>query len=80
MAMGRKDYERIAGVLAGEYALVQPLPDSVNATAQTIAAREGARYAIEDITASIADIFKQDNPQFDRRRFYLAALKRETIR
>lgn len=80
MAMSRKHYTELAGMLAGEYAINAPLPDTANATAETHAARAGARDAIENLTGSIADMCKRDNPRFDRTTFYMAALGRDTLR
>lgn len=56
--MSRKDYIKIASILDAEAALaVEP---------ETVA-------RIANITRSIADVFKQDNPRFDRDSFYAAA-------
>lgn len=57
----RKHFEKTAAILAGERALAQ---NSGN---------EGARLAVASITFSLADMFAQDNPRFDRAAFYRAA-------
>lgn len=55
--MSRKHYEAIAEVLAAERA--------ISGTAL-------GRIAVVNITHSLADVFKRDNPSFDRERFYKA--------
>lgn len=76
----KKDYVSMANILAGEYAISADLSDTHNVTAETIAHRAGRREAIENITASVADMFAQDNSRFNRTLFYRAALGRDTIR
>lgn len=61
MAMSKKHYVKTAAILAGERAIV------------THALDESARIAISAITYSLADMFAQDNPRFDRATFYAAA-------
>lgn len=78
--MTTKHFARVAGILAGEYALGADVSETHNMTEASNAHRAGMREAVENITASVADMFAQDNPRFDRKRFYLAALGRETIR
>lgn len=56
--MSRKHYIKIADILAAERALAIE-PESL--------------VRIDNITYSLADVFKQDNPLFDRERFYAAA-------
>jgi hypothetical protein len=53
--MSRKDYERIASVLAG---VRQTNPD--------------ARVQLNVVSMTLADVFADDNPRFDRTRFLLA--------
>lgn len=77
--MTRRDFETVAGILRGEYAISAPV-DNHNATGETIANRAGRREAIENITASFADMCAASNPRFNRKAFYRAALGRETIR
>lgn len=60
----KQTYQRVAAMLAGEYALTTTTTEVV----------------IENITASLADIFAQENELFDRERFYKAALGRTTVR
>lgn len=59
--MTRKDYIKVADMLAGEFALARH-DNTVGAVA-----------ALRNVTFGIADIFAQDNPRFDRQRFYTAA-------
>lgn len=56
--MSRKDYVKFAALFAGEMA---------------IATTSEARRAVKNIILSTADIFAQDNANFDRARFYTAA-------
>lgn len=56
--MTRKHFQRVADLLAGE---------------QAIATTDEVRHALNDVTYSLADLFKQDNARFDRERFYAAA-------
>lgn len=63
--MSKQDYVRIAAVLRAEHA---------------IASDEGCEHHIENVVASLADVFLQDNPRFDRATFYGAALGRGTVR
>lgn len=60
----KQTYQRVADMLAGEYALTTT----------------SSKVTVENITASLADIFAQENELFDRKRFYLAALGRTTVR
>ena len=60
MAMSRKHYVKVADILSAEHAIT---PDGETA----------AHKAIDNVTMSIADVFKQDNANFDRQRFYTAA-------
>lgn len=59
MAMSRKHYERVAAILAGEMALTRDVPTS--------------REIVRRTALSLADVFAQDNPRFDRTRFYTAS-------
>lgn len=61
--MTRKDYVKFAAMLAGEMAIAQ---DKVGTK------REVAVDAVRCIILMTADIFAQDNPRFDRQRFYEA--------
>lgn len=61
--MTRKDYIKFAGLFAGEMALAQ------SAASQGDFARV---TQVRNIVLSTADIFAQDNPRFDRERFYTA--------
>lgn len=67
MSMGRKDYERFAALFAGEMALAR------NAIRAGETASLSACTAVRNIVLSTADIFAQDNPRFDRERFYAAS-------
>lgn len=60
----KQTYQRVADMLAGEYALTTT----------------SSKVTVENITASLADIFAQENPLFNRERFYKAALGRTTVR
>ena len=55
--MSRKHFEAIAAILAAEYAI----------------APEAAKLSIRALIMSLADNFKQENPRFNRERFYVAA-------
>jgi hypothetical protein len=55
--MTRKHFVRIAGILAGDLA-----------TCST----EGERLKVRGIALSLADMFLQENSNFDRQRFYAA--------
>ena len=57
--MTRKHYREIADVLAGERASMRDYPDAVR--------------AIDNLTCSLAQVMKRDNPRFDYGRFYAAA-------
>lgn len=59
--MSRKDYIKFAAMLAGERALAESIGD------------DGAVRQVEAITYSLADILAQDNPGFNRQRFYDAS-------
>lgn len=61
--MSRKDYVEVAKVLRREY-------DEATVEQRVIIAR---------IAGDLAIVFKQDNPNFDSRRFYMAALGREDL-
>lgn len=56
--MTRKDYQLIANRLAGEYAV----------TADNL----GNHLAVRNVVLGLADAFAQDNPRFDRAKFYQA--------
>ena len=55
--MSRKHFEAIAAILAAEYAI----------------APESAKLTLRNLIMSLADNFKQENPRFNRERFYVAA-------
>lgn len=57
--MTRKHFEKFAALFAGELSVNRDNPSAV--------------LAIRALIMSTADIFAQDNPRFDRERFYLAA-------
>lgn len=57
--MTRKTYELFAEVLASQRAVNADNPIAV--------------HAVDGVTKSLTDIFAQDNPRFDRDRFYRAA-------
>lgn len=59
--MSRKDYQKFADLFAGEFALARHRNDAT------------AVLQIRHIVASSGDIFAQDNPRFQRERFYTAA-------
>jgi len=64
--MTRKDYQVFANLLAGENAMAK----HNNSNASAIA-------VLHNLMLSIADIFANDSPQFDRQRFYEACMKGE---
>jgi hypothetical protein len=76
----RKDYVAVAAILAGEYALNAKLSDAYLVTDETVSSRAHGRITVENITASVADVFASDNPRFDREKFYRAALGRDSVR
>lgn len=58
--MSRKHYQSFAAMFAGEMALAKHSGD------------KNRIIQVENIIRSAADIFAQDNPNFDRARFYAA--------
>jgi hypothetical protein len=56
--MTRKHYQMVAEILHGDYAVHTHSPVAQN--------------VVRGITLSLADVFAQDNPRFDRQRFYAA--------
>ena len=60
--MTRRDYVKVANMLAGELAMAKTSADS--------AVRWAKIRQVVRITYSMADIFAQDNSNFDRQRFY----------
>jgi hypothetical protein len=70
--MSRKDYVRMAAMIAGEYAMARHLAGCTDRTVATDASIILVRE-LDNITRSLADILKQDNSRFDRQRFYDAA-------
>lgn len=62
--MTRKHYEKFAALFAGEKALLDSWTNGpLYTTRMTL---------LRNIILSTADIFAQDNPRFDRERFYTA--------
>lgn len=61
--MSTKNYIVIAATIKAEFA-----------TANTFATpyRDGARDGVSNLAYSLADYFKQDNPNFDRAKFIVA--------
>lgn len=57
----KTNYERHAAMFAGEMALARHMKNNV------------AVLQIRHIIASTADIFAQENPRFDRAKFYQAS-------
>lgn len=55
--MTKKHFTEVANMLAGELATATSYPE---------------RLVIRNITLSLADIYKRENPNFDRERFYAA--------
>jgi hypothetical protein len=66
--MSRKHYVAVAAMLAGEYAMAH---HAVN-NGQPHDGKTQLR-TLDNVTRSLADMFKQDNSRFDRGRFYTAA-------
>jgi hypothetical protein len=60
----RRDYVKVADLLAGQLALSRTLSNH----GERVAAVE----QVVQITYSLGDLFVQDNPRFDRDRFYQA--------
>lgn len=60
MAMSKKDYTKFAALFAGEISMARQMGLSSVTT-------------VKNIILSTADIFAQDNPRFDRERFYAAS-------
>lgn len=56
----QKDYQKMADILAGEIACY---PNDIDVD---------IRLAIRRVALSTADMFAQDNPRFNRARFYVA--------
>lgn len=70
--MTKKNYIATAEILRGEHNIASAKSDHMH--------RAVAQTAVENITASLADMFAADNSLFDRDRFYTAALGRKTLR
>lgn len=64
MSMTRKDYKAIAKVLSAEHAI----------------ADDKTEITVQNIVASLADLFAQTNPRFERETFYIACLGRNYLR
>ena len=54
--MTKRNFEAIANILAGDYAISTPIQ----------------RQRVFGITLSLADYFLRENPNFDRSKFYAA--------
>lgn len=63
MAFTRQHYVRIADILRAEVALTDATPSY---------AADGPQI-VQNIMGTLADMFAQDNPNFDRDKFYAAA-------
>lgn len=63
--MNKKDYVKFAALFAGELALAN------------VGDREDRLLTVRAIIKSMADIFAQDNPSFDRQKFYEACEPKE---
>lgn len=68
--MHSQDYERIAEMLSGELRLAEVSVRGFSDEEQRLG--YARRTTVVRITLSLADIFKQDNANFDRERFYAA--------
>lgn len=62
--MARRDYIKFAALIVSELKLIQNSKDDVF--------KIRATHIIDSIRVSIADIFANDNPRFNRQRFYRA--------
>lgn len=72
MAMSRKHFTKTAAIIRAERVAAEY--DLRNATNHIIvAAANEALLRTKNIALSLADMFAQDNPAFDRQRFYEAA-------
>lgn len=69
--MTRKDYERIASIIATNRALVTIEPPTAG-NAIDNATLTGYVVALNDTALAMADMLAQDNPRFDRARFLKA--------
>jgi hypothetical protein len=63
--MTKKHYEKFAALFAGEVSMAKTFSDPT--------AKVAALEAVKSIILSTADIFAQDNPRFDREKFYAAS-------
>jgi hypothetical protein len=61
--MSRKNYVKMAGILAGDFAC----------------ADAKGKAAIFRVTLSLADYFQSDNPRFDRSKFYTAVFGTDNL-
>lgn len=69
--MSKKDYIAIARAIREEYDIVC----NANPTTQTQKTFAfGAENAIENLTFKLASVLELDNPDFDRKKFILAAI------
>lgn len=64
--MSRKHYERFAAMFSGEMALARVMGRDDSERAYGV-------NTVGNLIRSTADIFAQDNPRFDRARFYAAS-------
>lgn len=62
--MTKKDYIKFAALFAGEIAMAR--------TNEPLVAETVALITLRNVILSTADIFAQDNHQFDREKFYTA--------
>lgn len=73
MAMSRKHYREVAGLIAAERALARSLLSNAtpggNVETYGVAVLESTR----NLAMSLADMFKRDNGAFQREKFYEAA-------
>lgn len=63
MAMSRKDYQKFAALFAGEMAVAASRYEPILEEIRTL----------QNLVMSTADIFAQDNPRFNREKFYDAS-------
>lgn len=63
----KKDFKAIAQIIKGEY-------NTENRTGE-IEYDNGFEQALQNLSAKLADYFGQDNPRFDRQKFYDACFK-----
>ena len=69
MALSRKHYEAVAGILADNWEDVPPGAEDDEAIAWDV----GNNAAVEEIARRLAEYFATENPNFNRERFLKAA-------